>query len=147
MYKKFILLFSLIFLNSCNIPSPSDKNIKKDYFTGGGIRSEFIMSNQKTKTGVLKKYGYKGKVTSIAHIRNGVRHGEEVGYDEGGRVLWRYFFVNGKEEGLQKAFYPNGDVMISYTYKDGIKNGEAKSYRQDGSIVKKVIYNKGKLVR
>jgi len=130
------------------MPHPSsDKSVKKDYFTGGGLRSEFIMSDKKTKTGILKKYGYKGKVTSIAHIKNGVRDGEEVGYDEEGRVLWRYFFVNGREEGLQKAFYPNGDVMISYTYKEGLKNGEAKSYRQDGSVVKKVMYSKGKILR
>jgi len=146
MYKNFILLFGLIFLNSCNIPSPSDKNIKKDYFTGGGIRSEFIMSDKKTKTGVLKKYGYKGKVTSMAHIRNGVRHGEEIGYDEEGRVLWRYFFVNGKEEGLQKAFYPNGDLMISYNYKNGIKDGEAQTFGKDGLVIKKVMYKKGSIV-
>ena len=142
-----ISLFFLLLLSGCKIPSPSDKNIKKDYFTGGGLRSELIMTNGNSQNGILKRYGFNEKLASVSTIKNGVRNGEEVGYDEQGRVLWRYFFVNGKQEGLQKAFYPNGDLMLSYTYKQGIRNGEAKTYQRDGAIIKKVMFKNGKIFR
>lgn len=138
-----ILIFSI---NGCDTPSPFGKKVKKEYYQGGKIRSEFIMDDKTEQNGLIKQYGYTGKLQSTAHIRNGVKDGEEIGYDEEGRVLRRLNYINGKQDGIQTAFYPNGDKMITYNYKNGILDGKAKTYRTDGKVSKQVTYKNGNLV-
>ena len=142
----FLSIFALFFLSACTSPSLLGKTVKKEYFTGGKIRSEFIMDDSTGKDGVLKQYGYTGNMTSSVTIRNGVKHGIETGYDDYGRVLWKLNYINGNQEGIQKAFYPNGDIMITYTYVNGAKNGPAQTYNIDGSVNKRVMYRNDKLI-
>lgn len=140
------VFFSLSF-TACEAPNlSSDKKVRKTHFTGGQIESEFIMDDKTGQNGLLKKYGYNGKLTSTATIRNGVINGYETGYDEAGRILWKYAYVNGNQHGIQEAYYPNGTVMLSFTYVNGIKHGPASSYRVDGALQKKVKYKNGRLI-
>jgi len=141
----FLSIFIFIFFTACSTPDLSDKKVKKEYFTGGQIRSEFIMDDDSGRNGLLKKYGYEGYLTSTAQIRNGMKNGIETWYDKQGRVLMRVPYVNGKKEGIQKAYYPNGDIMISTTYQDGMRHGEAITYKQDGSIYKQVFFENDKM--
>ena len=138
-------LFLLFSFTGCSTPGFSGKKVKKEYFTGGQIRTEFIMDDDTEQNGLLKKYGYNGNVTSTVTIHNGVKDGIETGFDEHGRIIWKLNYVNGKKEGPQYAYYPNGDMMVSYVYKSGVKHGSAMTYNKDGSVNKKVIYRKGKL--
>ena len=148
--KKYSILFFSIFiyfiLTGCDTPSLLGKKVKKTYFTGGQISTEFIMDDDSGQNGLLKRYGYNGNITSTVPMRNGVKHGVETGYDEKGRIIWKETYNNGRRDGLQYAFYPNGDVMLSYTYTNGIKNGPAKTYNKDGTINRHVMYKNGKLV-
>lgn len=140
-----LTIFVLLFLTACGGPGLAGKTVKKEYFTGGQLRSEFIMDDKTGQNGILKRYGYDGHLTSSALIRNGVQHGLETGYDSQGRVLWRQYYANGRQEGIQKAYYPNGDLMVTYTYKNGVKEGVAQTYRKDGSVAKKVIYKNDRI--
>ncbi len=145
----FLSVLLAIFITGCSTSdlSPSfNKNVKKEYFTGGEIRSEFIMENGSTKNGILKKYGYDGKLTSTAHIKNGVRDGVETWYDKQGRILMTVPYFNGRKNGIQKAYYANGDVWRAYTYRYGVLHGVATEYNKDGSVRKKVTFNNGKLI-
>jgi antitoxin component YwqK of YwqJK toxin-antitoxin module len=148
--KKFTLLLAMLilfFINGCDSsPTLSGKKVKKEYFTGGQVRTEFIMDDETEQNGLLKKYGYNGNVTSTVTIRNGVKHGTETGFDARGRVLWKQNFVNGKQDGQQYAYYPNGDVMVSYTYVNGVKEGPAQTYNKDGSVYKRVLYKHDKII-
>jgi antitoxin component YwqK of YwqJK toxin-antitoxin module len=137
--------FLLLTFTGCDSPSLSGKKVKKEYFTGGQIRTELIMDDDSEQNGLLKKYGYNGNVTSTVTIHNGVKDGTETGFDEHGRTIWKLNYVNGKQEGQQYAYYPNGDVMVSYTYAGGIKHGQALAYNKDGSINRKVMYRNGKI--
>ena len=147
--KKISLLLSTLLLLSmmgCSTPSILGKKVKKEYFTGGQIRTEFIMDDDTEQNGLLKKYGYNGNVTSTVHIRNGVKDGLETGFDEKGRVIWKLTYMNGKQEGQQYAYYPNGDTMLSFTYASGQKHGPAMTYNRNGSINKKVMYQNGRII-
>jgi len=148
MKKLFFLLslFTLLFLTGCDSPSLMGKEVKKTYFTGGKVSSEFIMDDATGQNGTLKKYGYNGNVTSIVTIHNGVKDGVETGFDEKGRVIWKYTYVNGRQNGEQYAYYPNGDVMVSYNFLNGVKHGIARAYNVDGSVNKQVTYKNGKIV-
>jgi len=142
----FLILFSLIFFTACEGPNVGGKGkVKKEYFTGGKIRSEFFMTDSTGQNGLLKKYGYEGHLTSTVNITNGVRNGMETWYDNKGRVIMKVPYVNGRKHGIQKGFYPNGDVMIYYNYKSGLKHGPAYAYRKDGSLHKSVIYRNDRL--
>jgi len=143
---SFFLSFMLFFFfTACSSPELIGKSVKKEYFTGGKIRSEFIMDDDTGQNGLLRQFGYTGTKTSEVAIKNGVKNGIETGYDESGRVLWKQNYVNGNLEGLQKAFYPNGDPMVTFTYVNGLKNGPAQTYNIDGTINRRVIYRNGKL--
>jgi antitoxin component YwqK of YwqJK toxin-antitoxin module len=155
--KQFTLLFTLAFMltacsvsdlpfvSSMNSSFQSDKKVKKEYFTGGQVRTEFVMDDDTGRNGVLKKYGHSGKLTSTARMKNAVINGHETGYDESGRMLWQLLYDNGKQHGLQKAFYPNGDIMVTYEYAHGLKHGVAQTYNQDGTVNKRATYSHGKL--
>ena len=147
-FKNLSLLFTLLillFLTGCDAPGLSG-NTKKEYYTGGQLRSEFIMSDKSGLTGLLKEYGYDGKLISSVKMRNGVKHGMLTQYDPQDRVIRQVPYINGKVHGIDTAFYPNGDKMITYTYVNGVKNGQAFAYRPDGSIHRKALYRNGRLV-
>ncbi|MEA2047617.1 MAG: hypothetical protein U9O64_04130 [Campylobacterota bacterium] len=145
-FSLILSLFILLSLTACDGPNLSGKTVKKEYFTGGQLRSEFIMDDDTEQNGVLKRYGYDGHLTSTATIKNGVQDGLETGYDSKGRVLWRQYYVNGRQEGIQKAYYPNGDLMVTYTYQNGVKHGVAQTYHKDGTVDKKVVYRNDRIV-
>lgn len=145
--KTILATFSLLFLfTACSQPSLSSDKVKKTYYTGGKLRTEFIMADSSSKNGVLKKYGYEGRLTSKAQIRNGVKHGPELWYDYEGRVILKIPYVNGEKEGVEYAYYPNGDVMIATPYKQNMKHGTAKKFYQDGRLQDSAVYRYGKRV-
>ena len=141
----FLILFSLLFFTACEGPSLGGK-VKKEYFTGGKIKSEFIMTDSTEQNGQLKKYGYAGHLTSVVTIRNGVKSGMEVMYDSQGRVIRNIPYDNGRIHGTLRDFYPNGDTMATIPYQYGIRNGTAYSYYADGRVARKVQFRNGRLV-
>jgi len=164
--KKYFFPLSLLvlfFLSACSsprvpetlkdIPSPIPtsipnlfgSNVKKEYFTGGKLRSEFIMSDKTERNGLLKKYGYNGKLTSTVTIRNGAKNGAETLFDAKGRVLKKTPYINGRKEGILEAYYPNGDIMATITYINNVRQGKATKYNRDGSINQQVQFHNGRV--
>ena len=147
MYKFILFVTLFIFqFTGCTSPQLSGANVKKEYFTGGQIRSELIMDDSMGKSGVLKKYGYNGKVTSIVTIHNSVKDGIETWFDPEERLIRKVPYVNGRIHGTLLELYENGDTMVSIPFTNGTRNGMAKSYKQDGSVYKTVIYKNGKII-
>ena len=164
--KALFFLLSFFLISGCatndvaNIPSPIPdiktpkmksiksifgSNVKKEYFTGGKLRSEFVMSDDSGQNGLLKKYGYNGKLTSTVQIQNGVKNGTETLFDSKGRVIKKTPYVNGRRQGVLEAYYPNGEVMAQITYVNNIKHGKAVKYNKDGSINQQVTFHNGRL--
>ena len=140
-----LAVFGFIFFTGCESPSLIGKKVEKKYFTGGGLRSEFIWSDKTGRNGTLKEYGYEGHQISTVNITNGVKNGVQTLFDEKGRVIRQIPYINGKIHGIDKSFYPNGDRMITYTYQNGLRDGYAYSYYPDGTVHKKAIYRRGRL--
>jgi len=129
-----------------SIPNLLGDNVKKEYFTGGKIRSKFIMSDKTGLNGILEKYGYTGKLTSTVPIHNGVMDGTEVLFDEKRRILRKTPYVNGKKHGVVEVFYPNGDIMAQITYINNTRQGRAAKYNKDGSLLQEVTFENGHLI-
>lgn len=146
--KKLSLLLSiflLLSLTGCDTPSLSGKKVKKEYFTGGQIRSEFVMDDDTEQNGLLKKYGYNGNITSTVTIHNGVKDGIEIWYDSKHRPVRRVPYANGRIDGTFTDLYPNGDTLATIEFANGIKNGMATSFKKDGSVYRQVMYKNGKI--
>jgi len=149
--KVAITIISIIGLTACNnSPHPTSLsstsgNVQREYFTNGQVMSEFIMSDKSGQNGLLKKYGYDGKITSTVTIKNGVKDGIETLYDAQGRVLRKTPYVRGKKHGTVKVFYPNGDILATIQYVNGVRNGYAYKYRPDGSVLQKVLFKRGRI--
>jgi len=144
----FLSIFVLFFLSACSTPTlsnPFKSKVKKEYFTGGKLRSEFIMTDKNGQNGLLKKYGYNGKLNSTVTIESGVKHGTETLFDQHGRIIKKTPYVNGKRQGVLEVYYPNGDVMAQITYANNIKHGKAVKYNRNGSINQQVTFHNGRL--
>jgi len=145
----FLSIFMLLMLTACSVPelsNPFGEKVKKEYFTGGKLRSEFIMSDNSEQNGLLKQYGYNGKLTSTAQIKNSVKHGEETFYDPRGRALRKTIYKNNRRHGIVRVYYPNGDPLAEISYVNGIKHGRATKYNKDGSIHQQVMFEHGRQV-
>jgi antitoxin component YwqK of YwqJK toxin-antitoxin module len=142
--KLIITTVALIGLSACSTPQLGG-NVKKEYFTNGQIMSEFIMSDSTGQNGLLKKYGFDGKLTSTVPIKNGVKNGIEILYDDKGRVLRKTPYVNGKKHGTITVYYPNGDILATIPYVNGVREGYAYKYRPDGTVLQKVLFKEGRI--
>jgi len=144
----FLSFFVLFFLSACSSPkisNPFKNSVKKEYFTGGKVRSKFVMSDESGQNGLLHKYGYNGKLNSTVTIQHGVKHGTETLFDGHGRIIKKTPYVNGKKEGVLTAYYTNGDIMAQITYLNNIKHGKAVKYNKNGTINQQVTFHNGRL--
>lgn len=139
-FASLMTLFSGCSNNGGLSTSSFGKNVKRDYYTGGMLRSEFIMDDNTEMNGVRKEYGYDGKLTSTVLIRNGVKYGTEKWFDPENRVILAIPYVDGRKHGTQTAYYPNGQPMITIPFSRGMKNGTAVAYKRDGSVYKTEKY-------
>ncbi|MDM5272510.1 hypothetical protein PGH07_09995 [Sulfurovum sp. zt1-1] len=151
---SFLFLFLLVFLfNGCNSTtsgtlSPQKRvvDVKKDYYTGGMLRSEFFMYDKTGMNGLRKMYGYKGSLLSKVEIQNGVPNGNETLYDDEGRVRLVKPYVNGRIDGVATVYYDNGTPKMTITYVKGVKHGPAAKYNPDGSVFEKKMFQHGKAI-
>ena len=150
---SFLLPFLLVFLfNGCNSTTSSGLSpkkhvvdVKKEYYTGGMLRSEFLMYDKTGMNGLRKEYAYKGLLASKVEIQNGVKNGKESLYDDEGRVRLVKPYVNGRLDGVATAYYDNGTPLMTITYVKGVKHGPAVKYNADGSVFEKKMFKNGKL--
>ncbi|UFH59177.1 toxin-antitoxin system YwqK family antitoxin [Sulfurovum mangrovi] len=152
---SFLLPFLLLFLfNGCNSTTSHSLNpkkrvvdVKKEYYTGGMLRSEFLMYDKSGMNGLRKLYGYKGTLTSKVEIQNGVKHGKETIYDDEGRVRLVKPYIKGRIDGIATVYYENALPMMTITYVKGVKHGPATKYNRDGSVFEKKVFSHGKMTR
>lgn len=157
MIRMFSFLLSLLVIaifSGCSstttsnvTPSKSVVKVKKTYYTGGMLRSEFLMYDKSGMNGLRKEYGYKGTLTSKVEIKNGVKNGTETLYDEQGRTRLHRPYVNGRIHGKATAYYENSTPMMTIMYVKGLKHGPAIKYNKNGSVFEKRTFRHGKMVR
>ncbi|MCF6245248.1 MAG: hypothetical protein L3J43_09445 [Sulfurovum sp.] len=142
-------IFILFLLSACSTPEFSNvfgEKVKKSYFTGGGLRSELIMSDDTGRNGLLKQYGYDGKLTSTTQMKAGVKHGIETFYDNHGRVLRKTIYKRNRRHGVAVVYYPNGDPLAKISFANGVKHGKAIKYNKDGSIHTQAMFKSGRQI-
>ncbi len=146
-YLFFLLSLSVLFsFTACDGPSLSGKIVTKEYYTGGSIRTEYIMDDKAGRNGLIKRYGYDGNVISTETLRNGVKHGAMKLYNNKGLVIRIKPYVNGRVQGTLKDLYENGDVLATIPYVNGVRSGVAYVYRKDGTVERRVTFKNDRMV-
>jgi antitoxin component YwqK of YwqJK toxin-antitoxin module len=128
---------------------------------GRGFRALFgketVSELQEYRNGVLqgevKVFGRNNKVTRIYHVKNGVKHGEEIEYyspavvgkEQQPKIALNWY--EGRIQGIVKTWYDNGVQESQREMSNNAKNGLATAWYRDGNLMLIEEYDRDKLVR
>ncbi len=86
-----------------------------------------------------------GKVNSIFTYKNGMIHGDFVGYDFYGNLRAEGTYVNNDQQGPFKTYYPDGTLKFEENYTSGNLDGDYKIYYENGQLEDSYSYINGRL--
>lgn len=127
---------------------------------GYGLRATFgretISELQQFKNGVqegeVKVFDQNGRLMKLYHVKDGVKHGEEIDYSEARpntppqpkiSIQWH----EGRIQGLVKTWYENGTTESHREMSSNKKNGMLTAWYKDGSIMMIEEYDQDKLIK
>jgi antitoxin component YwqK of YwqJK toxin-antitoxin module len=100
--------------------------------------------------GEMRAFLPSGKVQRIYHVKDGMKHGEEIVYYEkieGKQPKMSIEWQNDKMNGLVKTWYPNGTLESQKEMHNNAKNGVFSSWYLDGNLMLIEEYQADKLVK
>lgn len=104
--------------------------------------------------GEVKVFNSEGRLKRIYHIKNGIKHGEEVEFydrffaaDAPLQPKLSFFWYEGKIQGHVKTWYPNGSPESQKEMSNNAKHGVLSTWYRDGNLMMIEEYDHGKLVR
>lgn len=128
---------------------------------GNGVRAIFgkeaVVELQEYRYGVIegevKQIDRYGRVSSLYHVKNNCKHGEEIYYYEAVRlqqtltpklsIVW----FEGRIQGVTKTWYDNGTLESQREVSNNKKNGHSTAWYRDGSLMLIEDYEQDVLLR
>lgn len=111
-------------------------------FNGGSLEGEVKVFNQE---GGLKR---------IYHVKNGIKHGEEVEFYDRffasstpPQPKLSFYWYEGKIQGMVKTWYPTGILESQKEMANNAKNGVLTAWYRDGNFMMIEEYSNDKLMR
>lgn len=137
-------------------------NLVAEVKNGSGFRAIFGKEhiqelqefNDGSIEGEVKVFNQEGRLKRIYHVKNGIKHGEEVEYYD--RFFassapplpkLSFFWYEGKVQGMVKTWYPTGVLESQKEMSNNTKNGMSTAWYRDGNLMMIEEYNTDKLVR
>ncbi len=136
-----------------------DSNIVCQITNGNGFKAVFgkeIISEldeykEGIQEGIVKIFGSDQLVLRSHHIKNGIKHGEEIEYYDTPAIRnlpklsinWH----EGKIQGTVRTWYDNGMQESQREMSNNKKNGIASAWYRDGSLMMLEEYEQGKLTK
>jgi len=105
-------------------------------------------STNKPYTGVLEIYNKDWDNRQVEFAQdyvNGVKHGNEKGYYQSGRLKSVGKFIEGEIEGTTEIYYEDGTLRARVDIKNSLNEGRAVSYHLNGYKASEQFYFRGKL--
>lgn len=103
--------------------------------------------------GEVQIFGTSGELISVCHLKNGMKHGEEVQYYDPKLVSnspqpkLSVNWYEDKIQGFTKTWYPNGTQESQREMSNNLKNGLYTAWYKDGSLMMIEEYEKDRLVK
>ena len=104
--------------------------------------------------GEVKVFNQEGRLKRIYHVKNGIKHGEEVEYYDQFfasnaplQPKLSFYWYEGKIQGMVKTWYPTGVLESQKEMANSAKNGVLTTWYRDGNLMMIEEYDNDKLVR
>lgn len=104
--------------------------------------------------GEVKVFNHQGRIKRIYHVKEGIKHGEEIEYYDSSssdstnlQPKLSFYWYEGKIHGHAKTWYPNGILESQREMSNNSRNGVAMAYYRDGNLMLIEEYDEDKLVR
>lgn len=134
---------------------------------GTGYRAIFgkegIHELQEYRMGILegevKVFNAQGKVKRVYHIKDQIKHGEEIEYydyppldsQSAANLTLQpklsFYWYEGKVQGHAKTWYPNGNLESQREMSNNARNGVSTAWYKDGSLMLIEEYDQDNLIR
>lgn len=132
-FQLLISILALLFIFSCNLKDPNN-GIQEEYYPNGVIKSKINLKNG-LKDGVALYYDNKGRLISKTEYKDDLKNGKLINYNaETGHPILEANFKDDIQSGLVTQYYLEGMLFRESYYKEGRLNGIIKTYWPDGKI-------------
>jgi antitoxin component YwqK of YwqJK toxin-antitoxin module len=111
--------------------------------------------NDGSLEGEVKVFNQEGRLKRIYHVKNGIKHGEEVEYYDSFfasnttplQPKLSFYWYEGKVQGMVKTWYPSGVLESQKEMANNAKSGVLSAWYRDGTLMLFEEYDNDKLVR
>ncbi len=145
------------YLQTGNYYNP-DGSLSSAVHYGEGYKSIFgkdrIVQHQQYMGGLpegeIKVYNNEGDLVQLYHVKNGMKHGEDIEYypqSKGTIPKISTYWMEGQLQGMVKTWYPDGVQESQRELNNGAKHGMLTAWYRDGNLMLIEEYEKNKLVR
>ena len=145
------------YLQTGNYYQPSGA-LSSSIHYGEGYKSvfakDYIAQHQQYAEGIpageIKVYSPEGFITQIYHVKNGMKHGEDIEYypqSRGTIPKISTYWIEGQLQGMCKTWYPNGVQESQREMNNGSKQGVLSAWYRDGSLMMIEEYENNKLAK
>lgn len=100
--------------------------------------------------GRVQIFNEEGALASVYHIKNGLKHGEEVEYapsSQPPRPRLSIHWSEGNIQGLVRSWYPNGNLESQREMSNNHKQGTSTAWYEDGSLMLVEEYDRDRLLK
>lgn len=104
--------------------------------------------------GEVKFFNREGRLKRVYHVKNEIKHGEEVEYYDRffpstttPQPKLAFYWYEGKVQGVVKTWFPNGNLESQKEMSNNTKSGVSSAWYRDGNLMMIEEYNVDKLVR
>ena len=142
--KPLTFILSLTFLFLFNGSVYGDKEVKKQYWDNGKLKSESHYKDRNLD-GRKTEWYEDGEVKSVSYYDNNNLEAKREFWDNS-EVKSEYSFKDKKLDGIKREFWNNGELKSISNYKDGELDGEKTEWYEDGEVKSENLYDNGKLL-
>lgn len=135
--SKIPFFIFLIFLFSCSNEKQNVENLI--------IKNKiaFKPDSDEPYTGQIFRLNNKGKKAFEGYLKDGVKNGEFIFYDENESIKMKENYKMGEKDGEFISFFENGSLRDKKYYNDGLENGKFEIFNIEGNKIYEGTYNDG----
>ena len=105
-------------------------------WTGKGYKpNKDIAYELKDGRGIVKNYDNSGKLLSEYEYINGEKNGKAKKFFSADKLKFEGIYINGKKNGKGKRYYTNGKLYYEGEYLNSMKNGYGKEFDVNGNLI------------
>ena len=148
MFKHFFIAFFLLGIlvfagcgnSRANTGEPAIQKKVQEYFPDSVVKTVWEYPADDSSIISVTHYYHNQHVQMKGKLKNGVREGKWVAWDEDGKIQAVGFYIDGFEHGLYTVYYPGGKKFYEGKFDMGRRVGVWKFWGEDGKLLKEIDY-------